>query len=542
MSHLLLVNQQTDKADKTLAKWILARGNTLAIASEPFEAMKQLEQQPCTDLVILDLDLGEKDGFECLQVIRTDLIFKQLPILIYTSITREDIVTRTLNCGIQNYLIKPTSFKQIDKEIEKAESTQWRQRYFKQFHELQEQYGYSFSEYKAYCFQVKEQLATLKLKIMEWDESEQQKTILAHIHNLKQTAKTTGCQILDSVTTELSNLVIHEQCSEPSRCIQKIVTIEFLLEEHLNLITIDNSKQHDVSTDIEPTEEVILDKLESLQSLPTFENFALDLRRTTESNEFDIDQISGIIRQDPGIAFELLSFANSAFISQQQEIDDIEIALQLLGVQRLQFIALSLTATHSPKHIFRAFDAHAFWAQQLQCAMVCAAIVEELQVTLPQAYLAGLLHGIGKMLLSLHYPEHYKKAVDYAHNYKLALTEAEKEFFGLSHDTIGEKYARIHNIPSSLATAIGHQHSPETAEHHQELAAVLNIALFLCNKYGGRASGILPLPATFNSLHKLPSWKIIKDWANPHFAVENFEARMERTLRSIKAGFEISLV
>ena len=542
MSHLLLVNRQSDRADKTLVKWLLARGHSLAIASEPLEALKQLGQQPCIDLVILDLNLGEKDGFECLQLIRTDLIFRQLPVLIYTSITRQETVTRTLNCGIQNYLIKPTSPKLIDKEIDKAEAAQWRYRFFKQFYELQDQYGYSFSDYKTYFFEVKQQLADLKQQPLQWAVREQQQTLLKHIHELKKTSKTIDCQILYSLATALKHLVLNDQYTELPECIQKIETVELILEEHLNLITIHNPDRSDASTDDEPTEEAILEKLESLQNLPTFENFAFDLQSATESNEFDIDQLSEIVRQDPGIAFELLSFANSAFTSQQREIDDIEIALQLLGVQRLQFIALSLTATHSPRHIFRAPDAHAFWAQQLECAMTCQAIIEELQVTLPQAYLAGLLHGIGKILLFLHYPEHYKKAVDYAHNYKLPLTEAEKEFFGISHNTIGEKYARIHNIPSCLVTAIGHQYSPETAEQHQELAAVLNIALFLCNKYGLRTSGTVPLPAAFNSLHKLPAWKIIKDWANPPFAVENFEARMERTLRSIKAGFEISLV
>lgn len=81
------------------------------VASDGVEAADFLrdEESPRPDLVLLDLNLPRKDGFDVLEQIRTDSKLAHLPIIVLTSSTaREDVVSSYEQCA-NAYLTKPDS-------------------------------------------------------------------------------------------------------------------------------------------------------------------------------------------------------------------------------------------------------------------------------------------------------------------------------------------------------------------------------------------------------------------------------------------------
>jgi|GEM_PF-936930 len=536
MAHILIV-EDSNTAMLTLKTYLKKAGYAVQSKTSVNSAWKALKKNPCIDLVILDLSLDQEDGFELLKRIRTDLILEKLPVLIYTINTRRDSVIKVLNCGIQNYLLKPAKPEQILDEAKKAQATAWRQAFFTDFSILTREFAYNHSEYVVLLSDAKESLIECEQRMLASIANGKSRLCFAHLKRLKQNTRTIGCHILNSILTDLALLIQQGDYSMLKQNIQNLRVIQTIIDE--KIATLVHSKEPSAAPSAEsnePTEDILLEKIESLENLPAFGNLAQSFKEATQSIDIDVDRVVAIINRDPCLASQVISFANSAYVASHHEIDDVEMAVQQLGYRRIQFIALSITPPHPSQRVFTAFDWRSFWTRQVGCACVCQKIVEELNAPpLPQAYLAGLLHGIGQIIISNYFPHEYAKAVKYANEYKLALSEAEREFFGISHEAIGAKYAHNHNFPHGLEAAIRYQHHPEEAETYQELAAVLNIAAFLCNKYAVGTNGMPPVSPYVVTLNKLPAWTILKEWAVPRMAVENFEARMERHIRTIKA-------
>lgn len=73
------------------------------------QALARIEAGPPADLVLLDLMLPYTDGFELLEKLRGDAKWRQVPVIILTSRTREHDAVRALSLGADDYLNKPFS-------------------------------------------------------------------------------------------------------------------------------------------------------------------------------------------------------------------------------------------------------------------------------------------------------------------------------------------------------------------------------------------------------------------------------------------------
>ena len=73
------------------------------------KAVERIETGPAADLVLLDVMLPYLDGFELLEKLRANPAWKQVPVIILTSRTREHDAVRALGLGADDYLTKPFS-------------------------------------------------------------------------------------------------------------------------------------------------------------------------------------------------------------------------------------------------------------------------------------------------------------------------------------------------------------------------------------------------------------------------------------------------
>jgi DNA-binding response OmpR family regulator len=73
------------------------------------KAVERIDAGPAADLVLLDVMLPYLDGFELLEKLRANAAWKQVPVIILTSRTREHDAVRALGLGADDYLTKPFS-------------------------------------------------------------------------------------------------------------------------------------------------------------------------------------------------------------------------------------------------------------------------------------------------------------------------------------------------------------------------------------------------------------------------------------------------
>jgi two-component system chemotaxis response regulator CheY len=71
------------------------------------EALEQIERDPEVDLMLLDWNMPEMNGFELLRAVRAQRAFDGLRILMVTSESQSDQVVKALSAGANEYLMKP---------------------------------------------------------------------------------------------------------------------------------------------------------------------------------------------------------------------------------------------------------------------------------------------------------------------------------------------------------------------------------------------------------------------------------------------------
>lgn len=75
--------------------------------SKGMRALKYLNEEATPDLIILDIEMPEIDGYKLLEMIRGNESLKQVPVLFLTSNNDKQHVVKAVSCGANDYAIKP---------------------------------------------------------------------------------------------------------------------------------------------------------------------------------------------------------------------------------------------------------------------------------------------------------------------------------------------------------------------------------------------------------------------------------------------------
>jgi CheY-like chemotaxis protein len=99
----------------------------LSSAENGYDLLKVLENnQP--NLIFLDLNMPGKSGKECLQEIRLNPVFHDIPVIIYSTSNNRDDIDTCYKHGANLYIVKPQLFRDIVKALEKVLSIDWNKR------------------------------------------------------------------------------------------------------------------------------------------------------------------------------------------------------------------------------------------------------------------------------------------------------------------------------------------------------------------------------------------------------------------------------
>jgi HD-like signal output (HDOD) protein/signal transduction histidine kinase len=230
-------------------------------------------------------------------------------------------------------------------------------------------------------------------------------------------------------------------------------------------------------------EHPLLSRIEPSISLPTLPHILLQLIETCNRQEKGIKDLSKIINQDPSISERVLRLVNSAYYSLKQKITSVDQALLLLGMDAVKNIAISSSiyqVFHRPRK-GSAFDLKQFWWHSLSAAAISRRLALRTQYPTPdEAFLSGLLHDIGRIVLWANLEEEYEKILRSSGWRSGVMLKAERKL-GLNHAEVGAWLIRRWDLSSFMPDALLYHHDPpERIVHSSSLVQIVYLANRLC--------------------------------------------------------------
>jgi len=118
MSKTILVAEDSSSIRKFIVLALKLKGFTVIDSSDGMEALEKLPKQKI-DLLITDLNMPNIDGFKLIKTIREEPQYEKLPIIILSSLSREEDIKQGIDAGADSYLIKPFNKKRVQYEVAK---------------------------------------------------------------------------------------------------------------------------------------------------------------------------------------------------------------------------------------------------------------------------------------------------------------------------------------------------------------------------------------------------------------------------------------
>ena len=257
-------------------------------------------------------------------------------------------------------------------------------------------------------------------------------------------------------------------------------------------------------------------------TLPSFPALYMEVMNELAASDPSIVRIAKIVGQDPAMTAKMLHIVNSAAFGLPRLMSSPLEAVQYIGTGTVRSLVLSVHIFSSFDRKVKGFSIDDFEEHALRCARLARALMESHRTetaAAEDAYIAGMLHDLGKLMLATSLPDCYQEATAYAVAHQLPLYAAETEVFGATHAGVGAYLLGLWGLPATIVEAVAFHHSPNRSDMltFGPLAAV-----HLANVLDGEQSKHhRPMPASGFDADYLDALKVQDQLANWRALAQN---------------------
>ncbi len=233
---------------------------------------------------------------------------------------------------------------------------------------------------------------------------------------------------------------------------------------------------------------------QKVHSLPTLSSVAMRLVQIVNDEKHNVADMVRVISSDAILTSKLLRLANSAYFARGGEVTSVQRAVTMLGDRLVMGIVLGISNSEVYAKKLDGYAAEsALWKHSIRTAIAARemATVAKDKISPDEAFTAGLLHDIGKAVIS----EFLKGSTDKI-LYKLdnkvedEFLGAEQALLGTTHPEVGFALANRWGLPESLSEAIRFHHAPDDAEEKYRTLVYTTHLGDLLSMIGGTDTGI----------------------------------------------------
>jgi HD-like signal output (HDOD) protein len=215
-----------------------------------------------------------------------------------------------------------------------------------------------------------------------------------------------------------------------------------------------------------PTPETLVRRVEDLPPAPKVLH---TLQRLLVSETAEIDGIAEVIKLEPGLSARVVRMARSVHFGRGAQVDDIVEAIQrvgLKGVHELVTFAVASQLIGRPLAAYR-LQAQELWHRAVACAIAASSLADHAGIERSDAYTAGLMHGLGLVVIDRHAAKERKQRLFTSAGYPLDFAPAEREWLDFSHAEAGAALLELWGFSEAISSAVRYQLAPESAPADQ---------------------------------------------------------------------------
>jgi len=222
----------------------------------------------------------------------------------------------------------------------------------------------------------------------------------------------------------------------------------------------------------------LADCIGRLDTLPSVPHLYLSLIEELRSPDTSFRRVAEIIAGDPGMAAKLLKMVNSAFFGLNRTVTNLDQAIGILGLATIKALVLSVK-------VFSEFDQRKIPEFSIERLMEHSVAVGSMARTIVRAetkdralcddaFVAGLLHDVGKLILADNMPKEYARVLRLTAEKDVSLREGEMEAFKATHAEVGAYLLALWGMPDPVVASAAYHHRPEGGDREgfSSLAAV----------------------------------------------------------------------
>jgi HD-like signal output (HDOD) protein/CheY-like chemotaxis protein len=264
--------------------------------------------------------------------------------------------------------------------------------------------------------------------------------------------------------------------------------------------------------------ETVQQVIGGIEKLPSAPRVYSQIMTAINNESTTTDDITLILRQDMAMCAKILQLVNSAFFRLPRSISRIEEAVFYLGLNTIKEVALNVelfrdTGRKMPQGLsLDDLQIHAIKVGSLAAEFFTQKKEKE------DAFVAGLLHDIGKLVFAVELPQHFHEVIlEMKADPEAPMYCIEQQIYGTTHAEIGGYLLGIWGLPNLTVEAVANHHAPTRVNTRVfEILAAIHIADALVNELEdpatteqGRHVSILDLDyvETLGLKGRLPGWR-----------------------------------
>lgn len=205
--------------------------------------------------------------------------------------------------------------------------------------------------------------------------------------------------------------------------------------------------------------------VQRLRDLPALPSVVLDLISSFGREDVDVTTLAEKMSRDQAMAAKILRLANSSFYGLPGRVKTVKQAIVVLGFDSARALAVASNVIDRFGGNARCpVDVAYFWRHSIATALCARSLARHAGLDRDAAFIGGLLHDIGRLVLATGFPEQYARVIAECGRDDVGLGTAELRVLGVDHERAGQLLAETWKFPAPIVRAIGQHHAPAAAD------------------------------------------------------------------------------
>jgi putative nucleotidyltransferase with HDIG domain len=254
--------------------------------------------------------------------------------------------------------------------------------------------------------------------------------------------------------------------------------------------------------------------MRDVSDLPAIPGIVATVISLLEAPDSNPDKVADLILSDQVLAARVLRVVNSPLFRGGNKITSVKHALMHIGFKAIREMILTKYFVDAFKDREQPFDIKTFWLHSFNVGAVSRRIAGMAGYhDLEKAYLAGIVHDIGKVFMGHYLRKEYGEMLAGINGTPCRAHDAEQEFFGTSHCEVGLCLAQRWNFPPDYCDTISYHHTSKLATEDPMLTAIVNLSDFFCLTHDPVTGEANELAGPPNSSEE-HAWLVLKQRSN----------------------------